>query len=80
MSIKLYVGNISFNTSPADLEQMFRKVGTVQSADVVANPRTGRSRGYGFVEMPSSAEAENAIAQLDGREIDGRRWNVNQAN
>jgi len=79
MSTKLYVGNISFNTTNQDLNDMFGEVGTVESANVVEDRETGRSRGFGFVEMASKADAENAIAQLNGKEVDGRALKVNEA-
>ena len=79
MSIKLYVGNISFNTSNQDLNDLFATVGSVTSCDIIEDRETGRSRGFGFVEMSSQAEGENAVAQLNGKEIDGRELRVNQA-
>ena len=77
--MKLYVGNLSFNTSAQDLTELFTTVGTVQSANVIEDRETGRSRGFGFVEMSSQAEGQEAIAQLNGKEIDGRALNVNEA-
>jgi cold-inducible RNA-binding protein len=79
MSTKLYVGNISFNTSNQDLNDLFGAIGTVESANVVEDRETGRSRGFAFVEMASKEEAQNAIAQLNGKEIDGRALKVNEA-
>lgn len=79
MSTKLYVGNLSFNTSTQDLETMFAEVGTVQSANLIEDRETGRSRGFGFVEMSSKEEAQAAIAAFDGKEIDGRNLKVNEA-
>ncbi len=79
MSTKLYVGNLSFNTSSQDLETMFAEAGTVQSANVVEDRETGRSRGFGFVEMSSKEEAQTAISTLDGKEVDGRNLKVNEA-
>jgi len=79
MSTKLYVGNLSFNTSVSDLEQMFGQSGTVQSANIIEDRETGRSRGFGFVEMSSKEEAQAAIAAFDGKEIDGRSLKVNEA-
>ena len=79
MSTKLYVGNISFNTSTTDLEQMFGETGTVQSANIIEDRDTGRSRGFGFVEMSTKEEAQAAIAAFDGKEIDGRALKVNEA-
>ena len=77
--MKLYVGNLSFNTSAQDLQDLFASIGTVQSANVIEDRETGRSRGFGFVEMSSQTEGENAIAQLNGKEVDGRELKVNEA-
>jgi RNA recognition motif-containing protein len=79
MSMKLYVGNLSFNTSNQDLNDLFGAIGTVESANIIEDRETGRSRGFGFVEMSSQAEGENAIAQLNGKEVDGRELKVNEA-
>ena len=77
--MKLYVGNLSFNTSAQELTELFAAVGTVQSANVIEDRETGRSRGFGFVEMSSQAEGQDAISQLNGKEIDGRELKVNEA-
>lgn len=77
--MKLYVGNLSFNTTSDDLNQLFGGVGTVQSVNVVEDRETGRSRGFAFVELSSKEEGENAIAQFDGKEVDGRTLKVNEA-
>jgi len=79
MSIKLYVGNLAFRTSSEDLQQLFSQAGTVESASVVEDRDTGRSRGFGFVEMASKEEGEAAIAQFNGKELDGRNLTVNEA-
>jgi RNA recognition motif-containing protein len=79
MSTKLYVGNLSFNTTTQDLETMFGESGTVQSTNIIEDRETGRSRGFGFVEMSSKDEAQNAISSLNGKEIDGRALTVNEA-
>lgn len=79
MSTKLYVGNLSFDTTSQDLETMFAESGTVTSANLIEDRETGRSRGFAFVEMSSEAEAKAAIAALDGKEIDGRNLKVNEA-
>jgi RNA recognition motif-containing protein len=79
MSIKLYVGNLSFQTSSEDLRDLFAQAGTVESASVVEDRDTGRSRGFGFVEMSSREEAEAAIAQFNGKEFGGRSLTVNEA-
>jgi RNA recognition motif-containing protein len=77
--MKLYVGNLSFNTSTQDLEQMFGEIGTVESTNIIEDRDTGRSRGFGFVEMSTKEEGENAISTLNGKEIDGRQLTVNEA-
>ena len=79
MSTKLYVGNLAFQTSSSDLEEMFGTVGTVQSATVVEDRETGRSRGFGFVEMSSKEEAEAAINEFNGKDVNGRNLTVNEA-
>ena len=79
MSVKLYVGNLSFDTSSQDLETMFAESGTVQSVSIIEDRETGRSRGFGFVEMSTGAEANAAIASFNGKEIDGRNLKVNEA-
>lgn len=79
MSTKLYVGNLSFNTSAEDLEAKFGEFGTVQSANLIEDRETGRSRGFGFVEMSTAEEANAAIASLDGQDMDGRSLKVNEA-
>ena len=79
MSTKLYVGNLSFNTSTQDLEKIFGEIGTVESTNIIEDRETGRSRGFGFVEMSTSEAASNAIATLNGKEIDGRALTVNEA-
>jgi cold-inducible RNA-binding protein len=79
MSMKLYVGNLSFQTSSSDLQDLFSQAGTVESASVVEDRDTGRSRGFGFVEMATKEEGEAAIAQLNGKEVGGRALTVNEA-
>ena len=79
MGNKLYVGNLGYSATDADLQQLFSAHGTVQSAQVINDRDTGRSKGFGFVEMTSSAEAEAAIAALNGKEHDGRALKVNEA-
>ena len=79
MSMKLYVRNLSFQTSSDDLNQLFAQAGTGESAAVVEDRETGRSRGFGFVEMSSKEEAAKAIEQFNGKEINGRNLNVNEA-
>ena len=79
MSMKLYVGNLSFQTSSEDLQELFGQAGTVESASVVEDRETGRSRGFGFVEMASDEEGKAAIEQFNGQEVNGRSLNVNEA-
>jgi RNA recognition motif-containing protein len=77
--MRLYVGNLSFHTSEADLNTLFSQVGTVESCRIITDRDTGRSRGFGFVEMSSKAEGEAAIARFSGQEVDGRALTVNEA-
>jgi len=79
MGRKLYVGNLSYGTTDSDLEQLFAAHGTVQSAQVIMDRDTGRSKGFGFVEMGSDQEAQAAITALNGKEVDGRSLTVNEA-
>lgn len=79
MSTKLYVGNLTFNTSSSDLERLFGAHGQVTSAQVITDRDTGRSRGFGFVEMGSSDDAQKAISSLNGKDVDGRQLTVNVA-
>jgi RNA recognition motif-containing protein len=79
MSMKLYVGNLSFKTSSEDLQELFSQAGTVESASVIEDRETGRSRGFGFVEMATKEEGEAAIAQFNGKEVGGRNITVNEA-
>jgi cold-inducible RNA-binding protein len=79
MGKKLYVGNLSYNVSSSDLEQLFAQHGTVQSAEVIQDRDTGRSKGFGFVEMGTDEEAQAAIAALSGQQHDGRALTVNEA-
>lgn len=79
MGKKLYVGNLSYETGNGELEKMFEAYGTVQSVQVIMDRDTGRSKGFGFVEMGSDQEAQAAIAGLGGKEVDGRTLTVNEA-
>lgn len=79
MSTNIYVGNLSFNTDSNELENLFAEYGAVDRAQVITDRETGRSRGFGFVEMANDDEAQNAIESLNGKEIDGRELRVNVA-
>ena len=79
MSMKLYVGNLAFQTTSEELQQLFAQCGSVESATIVEDRETGRSRGFGFVELSSKAEGEAAIAQFNGTELNGRSLTVNEA-
>ena len=79
MGKKLFVGNLAFATTGPDLEALFAAAGTVESATVVNDRDTGRSRGFGFVEMSSASEATKAITELNGRDVGGRPINVSEA-
>lgn len=79
MGKKLYVGNLSYGVSNDSLQQMFEAFGSVQSAQIVMDRETGRSKGFGFVEMSSDQEAQAAINGLNGKEVEGRALTVNEA-
>ena len=79
MGKKLYVGNLTYNVNETDLEALFSQFGTVQSAQVIVDRDTNRSKGFGFVEMGSDAEAQAAIQGLNGQDHDGRNLTVNEA-
>ncbi|MCE2484127.1 MAG: RNA-binding protein [Desulfurellaceae bacterium] len=79
MATKLFVGNLSFNTTPEELEAAFSQSGSVTSVNIITDKSTGRSRGFGFVEMGSGEEAQAAIENLHGQELQGRPLTVNEA-
>jgi len=79
MAVKLFIGSLSFSTSTERLRETFARVGTVESASVVTDRDTGRSRGFGFVEMATPEDANEAVARLNGTELDGRRIKVELA-
>src|SRR5688572_1619308 len=79
MSKKLYVGNLAFQTTSQDLQQLFAQVGTVESASVIEDRDTGQSKGFAFVEMSTDDEAAAAIEQFNGKEVAGRALKVNEA-
>ena len=77
--MKLYVGNLSFDTSTTDLQTMFAKAGTVENVSLIEDRETGRSRGFGFVEMSTKEEGAAAISQFNGQDLGGRTLKVNEA-
>ena len=77
--MKLYVGNLSFDTNETDLNELFSRNGTVESCRIITERETGRSRGFGFVEMSSKAEGQAAMESLAGHNLDGRALTVNEA-
>jgi RNA recognition motif-containing protein len=79
MGKKLYVGNLSYDVDSSALEQMFAAFGTIQSAQIISDRETGRSKGFGFVEMGSDAEAQAAIAGMNGKQMGNRSLTVNEA-
>lgn len=79
MGKKLYVGNLPFTTTDQDLGDIFRQVGQVASAKVIVDRDSGRSKGFGFIEMTSDEEAQNAISQFNGAQLNGRPLTVNEA-
>jgi cold-inducible RNA-binding protein len=79
MSSKLYVGNLSFSVDETSLQQMFAEFGSVTSAKIIMDRDSGRSKGFGFVEMSSSSEAQSAIEKMNGQEFEGRALTVNEA-
>ena len=79
MEAKLYVGNLPFNTSDSDLQDLFAQAGTVKSAQVIRDRSSGRSKGFGFVEMNTADEAQSAISMFHGKDFNGRAMTVNVA-
>lgn len=79
MAKKLYVGGVSYDTTEDGLRDFFSQAGTVESASIITDKMTGRSRGFGFVEMSSDEEAQKAVDTLNGKELDGRTLTVNEA-
>lgn len=77
--MKIYAGNLSYSVGDEDLNKAFSEFGTVESAEVIVDRNTGRSKGFGFVEMGDDAEAKAAIEGLNGKDLDGRNMNVNEA-
>ena len=79
MAKKIYVGNLSFQTTETDLSDMFSEIGQVESVQIITDRDTGRSKGFGFVQMTDDAAADKAIEQLNGKEVGGRNLTVNEA-
>ena len=79
MSMKLYVGNLAFQTTSEELQTLFAQAGTVESVSLIEDRETGRSRGFGFVEMSTKEEGAAAIQQFNGKDLGGRALNVNEA-
>ena len=79
MTMKLYVGNLAFETSSQELQTLFAQAGTVESVSLIEDRETGRSRGFGFVEMQTKEEGAAAIQQFNGKDLDGRALKVNEA-
>jgi RNA recognition motif-containing protein len=79
MAKKIYVGNLSFQTTEADLSDMFSKLGHIESVQIITDRDTGRSKGFGFVQVSDDAAAEKAIAEFNGKEVNGRKLTVNEA-
>ncbi len=77
--MKLYVGNLSFSTTETELNNVFSKFGIVDSVSIINDRETGRSKGFGFVEMNNDQEAQEAITDINGKELDGRNLKVNEA-
>jgi RNA recognition motif-containing protein len=77
--MKLYVGNLAFETSSNDLQTLFAQAGTVESVSLIEDRETGRSRGFGFVEMSTKEEGDAAVAQFNGKDVGGRTLKVNEA-
>lgn len=77
--MNIYVGNLSYKMTDEDLEKLFKTFGSVSESKVVIDRESGRSKGFGFVEMPNQAEGDEAIKKLDGKEVDGRNIKVNVA-
>lgn len=79
MGTKLYIGNLAFSATEDSINELFSRHGSVASCQLITDRDTGRSKGFGFVEMSTAEEAQNAISSLDGREVDGRQLKVNEA-
>ncbi|MBT3468247.1 MAG: RNA-binding protein [Opitutae bacterium] len=77
--MNIYIGNLSYNITDQDLQKLFEEYGKVDRSNVISDRETGRSKGFGFIEMPDQSEGQKAIEELDGQEVDGRNIRVNEA-
>ena len=77
--MNIYIGNLAYSLTERDLEELFSEFGVAENARIITDRDTSRSKGFGFIEMPNQAEAEEAVKQLDGKEVDGRNLKVNEA-
>ena len=77
--MNIYIGNLSYNVTDQDLQKLFESYGKVDRSNVISDRETGRSKGFGFIEMPDQSEGQKAIEELDGQDVDGRNIRVNEA-
>ena len=77
--MNIYIGNLSYNVTDQDLQKLFEAYGKVDRSNVISDRETGRSKGFGFIEMPEQSEGQEAIEELDGQDVDGRNIRVNEA-
>ena len=77
--MNIYIGNLSYNVTDQDLQKLFEEYGKVERSNIISDRETGRSKGFGFIEMPEQSEGQKAIEELDGQDVDGRDIRVNEA-
>ncbi len=77
--MNIYIGNLSYNVTDQDLQKLFEEYGKVERSNIISDRETGRSKGFGFIEMPEQSEGQKAIEELDGQDVDGRNIRVNEA-
>jgi RNA recognition motif-containing protein len=77
--MNIYIGNLSYNLTEQDLQKLFEAYGKVDRSNIISDRETGRSKGFGFIEMPEQSEGQKAIEELDGQDVDGRNIRVNEA-
>ncbi|MDE0820330.1 MAG: RNA-binding protein [Opitutales bacterium] len=77
--MNIYIGNLSYNVTDQDLQKLFEEYGKVERSNIISDRETGRSKGFGFIEMPEQSEGQKAIEELDGQDLDGRNIRVNEA-